>query len=275
MHSSLERLTAIGFRLAGHWQLINRVLRLALTPPMPVAVDILYAFTVDGQLTYVGKTKQGLVKRLQGYRSPPTSAERGGSTNINNHRRIVEALQRGAVVEIYILDNLPMQQHGGFALSLAAGLEDALIRELAPLWNNAGVSPAAGSAKAIPLPAATVPRSQPVLTRTQYASAGGGSVPSVDELFDFCRRAPGMSWTTAVRRSVFAVDVDGNALAITPSSSRAARREARESIRSVLERLARTGSYRMSDYQDVSFNASYLLALVQAWQRERAGTTSV
>jgi hypothetical protein len=102
------------------------------------------------------------------------------------------------------------------------------------------------------------------------AQADGDTVPSVDDLFAFCRSIRGIPLTTAVRRSVFAVEVDGNALAITPSSSRSARREARESIRSVLERLALTGSYRMSDYKDVSFNASYLLALVQGWRRQRA-----
>lgn len=272
MHPSLVRLTGIGFRLVGNWQLVNGVLRLVLPPPLPITQDVLYAFTVDGQLAYVGKTKQGLVKRLQGYRSPPASPDRGGSTNINNHRRIIKALERPAVVEIYVLDNLPSQQHGGFAVSLAAGLEDALIRELAPAWNNAGVPPAAVSTKGVsPLPAIAQPSASVALTaRSPVATA----VPSVDELFDFCRSMPGASWTTTVRRSVFAVDVDGNALAITPSSSRSARREARESVRSVLERLSLTGSYRMSDYQDVSFNASYLLALVQAWQRKNAGARS-
>jgi hypothetical protein len=119
------------------------VLRLVLPPPLPTSPDVLYAFVVDGRLAYVGKTTQGLVKRLQGYRAPPASAESGGLTNINNHRRIAEALARAAVVDVYVLGNLPSQQHGGFAVSLAAGLEDALIPELAPLWNGAEVPPAA------------------------------------------------------------------------------------------------------------------------------------
>ncbi|GEM_PF-6822065 len=267
----LERLASIGFRRAGHWELANGVLRLVLPPPLPASQDLLYAFAVAGELAYVGKTTQGLVRRLQGYRSPPTSADRGGSTNIKNHRHIVAALGRGDSVDVYVLDSLPAQQHGGFAVSLAAGLEDALIRELVPPWNGLRspatnrpkVPPAdCGAVMLVPVPVQQVMSPQ--------STRGGEMVPSVDDLFAFCRSLPTATWTTSVRRNLFTVEVDGNALAITPSSSRAARREARESVKVVLERLARTGSYRMSDYQDVSFNASYLLALVQAWQRQQS-----
>lgn len=272
MLGSLDRLIALNFRRVGNWELSNTVLRLVLPPPMPTAQDLLYAFTVDGELSYIGKTTQGLVRRMQGYRSPPATAERGGSTNINNNRRIVEALTRGASVDIYVLDNLPPHQHGGFQVNLAAGLEDTLVRELSPAWNgqrmqsapraSVGPSPALTGAS-VPAP---IPQQAPSLAKRLVSS---DSVPSVDELFAFCRGARGSSWITAVRRSVFAVEVDGPALAITPASSRAARREGRETVKAVLERLEGTGSYRMSDYADISFNASYLLALVQACQHAR------
>jgi len=275
MQTPLDRLTGIGFRRAGHWELTNGVLRLVLPPPLPASQDLLYAFVVAGVLAYVGKTTQGLVKRLQGYRSPPASAERGGSTNINNHRRIIEALGRVSSVDVYVLDSLPAQQHGGFEISLAAGLEDAIIRELAPQWNGLR-SPATNRRTEAPV-GSSVAKHAPAPVRPVVPSQtmrGIDIVPSVDELFAFCRSLPAATWTTSVRRSIFTVEVDGNALAIIPSSSRAARREARQAVNAVLERLARTGSYRMSDYQDVSFNASYLLALVQAWQRHRGGAVA-
>lgn len=267
MQASLDRLIALDFRRAGHWELSNSVLRLVLPAPMPTAQDLLYAFAVDGELSYIGKTTQGLVRRMQGYRSPPATAERGGSTNINNNRRIVEALARGAAIDIYVLDNLPQHQHGGFQVNLAAGLEDTLLRELSPPWNGQRMQPAPSSlSKDRPAPTtapAPTPQQAPSLAKTPVSI---DSVPSVDELFAFCRRTPGSSWTTAVRRSAFTVEVDGSALAITPASSRAARREGKEAVKAVLERLERTGSYRMSDYADISFNASYLLALVHAYQ---------
>lgn len=270
MPASLDRLIALDFRLAGHWEMSNTVLRLVLPPPMPSAQDLLYAFAVDGELAYIGKTTQGLVRRMQGYRSPPATAERGGSTNINNNRRIVEALSRGCKVEIYVLDNLPAHQHGGFRVNLAAGLEDTLLRELSPAWNGQRKQPLAE----VSINPRSVPHSAPAPRVVRQLVSSDG-VPSVDELFAYCRGAQGSNWTTAVRRSVFAVEVDGPALAITPASSRAARREGRETIKAVLERLERTGSYRMSDYADISFNASYLLALVQAFQHARIGVAQI
>jgi len=275
MQTPLDRLTGIGFRRAGHWELTNGVLRLVLPPPLPASQDLLYAFVVGGDLAYVGKTTQGLVKRLQCYRSPPTNADRGGSTNINNHRRIAEALGRASSVDVYVLDSLPAQQHGGFEISLAAGLEDALIRELAPQWN--GLRASATKRPAVPGSAGGVDMLMPEPVRPvapMQTVHRTDMVPSVDELFAFCRSQPAAKWTTSVRQSLFTVEVDGNALAIIPSSSRAARREARRSVIAVLDRLGRTGSYRMSDYQDVSFNASYLLSLVQAWQRHRDGAAT-
>jgi hypothetical protein len=60
----------------------------------------------------------------------------------------------------------------------------------------------------------------------------------------------------------------GPYLEITPGSSQAPRREPKSSIAALLSRLAKTQSFQMSDYQDVTFNASYILAIVKAWQRE-------
>lgn len=104
MTTSLDRIVAIGFKRVGHWSSGNDVLQLNLSQPQAEASELLYAFAVDGELTYIGKTSQGLAKRMQGYRTPAVGAERGGSTNIRNNWFIKEALREGAAVELYVLD---------------------------------------------------------------------------------------------------------------------------------------------------------------------------
>jgi hypothetical protein len=96
----------------------------------------LYAFAVDGALAYVGKTTVPLRDRLQRYKTPAKSAKRGGSTNIKNNRNILQSLSLGKAVEIYGLQNKSPQEHGGFVVNLAAGLEDSLIADLMPPWNG-------------------------------------------------------------------------------------------------------------------------------------------
>src|SRR5439155_4804877 len=94
--------------------------------------NALYAFTVDGKLMYLGKTTRTIRSRMSGYRNPaPTQ-----STNIRNNQNIREALQQGRCVDIYIFRDPGLMKIGGFHLNLAAGLEDSLIRDLAPPWNG-------------------------------------------------------------------------------------------------------------------------------------------
>jgi hypothetical protein len=138
MPEPLNRLLAIGFKPAGKWSLVNEVLRLTLEPDVMHEQNVLYAFAVNGNLAYVGKTTQSLMKRMQGYRSPASTAARGGSTNIKNNRNILHALSTGATVDIYALHALPSQAHGEFSVNLSAGLEDSLISALTPPWNGKG-----------------------------------------------------------------------------------------------------------------------------------------
>lgn len=277
MAESLNRLLAIGFKPAGKWSTVNEVLRLTLEPTVMHEQNVLYAFVVDGALTYVGKTTQSLLKRMQGYRSPASSADRGGSTNIKNNRNILDALTAGSTVDIYALHALPSQQHGEFNVNLSAGLEDSLISALAPPWNGKGPAlkplraaiqsnptPKSASASPIQLAAATLP-----LAATTPASLGDGVVvPSADALLLFCKSVQGEPLTTMVRKNQFRVEVVDNFLEITPVSSGGVRRENKTNICALLARFDKTRSFQMSDYQDVSFNASYVLALVKAWQSQ-------
>lgn len=143
MTINLNRLTRIGFALAGKWLLAKGGLELALHDASARKSPILYAFAVDGALVYVGKTTLTLRERMQRYKTPPRSRESGGSTNIKNNRNIAAALVDGHVVEIYVLHVQRQERHGEFLVNLAAGLEDNLIEELNPPWNGRP-KPAAG-----------------------------------------------------------------------------------------------------------------------------------
>ncbi|NHZ44599.1 GIY-YIG nuclease family protein [Massilia aquatica] len=277
MAESLNRLLAIGFKPVGKWSTVNNVLRLTLEPAVMHEQNVLYAFVVDGALTYVGKTTQSLLKRMQGYRSPASSAERGGSTNIKNNRNILNALSIGSTVDIYALHALPSQQHGEFSVNLCAGLEDSLINALLPPWNGRGTasSPLRGGnlSDLTPKPAAADPSESAAATlplaAIMPASPGDSvAVPTADALLMFCNSVQGEPLTTMVRKTQFRVEVVDNILEITPVSSGGVRRENKTNIDALLARFDKTRSFQMSDYQDVSFNASYVLALVKAWQSQ-------
>jgi len=278
MAEALNRLLAIGFKPAGRWSLANHVLRLTLEPAVMHEQNVLYAFVVDGKLAYVGKTTQSLIKRMQGYRSPASTAERGGSTNIRNNRNIITALSSGAAVDIYALHALPTQAHGEFSVNLSAGLEDSLINTLTPPWNGKGPHVNTRSSAHLPTPSPNVDSSvQPVLPRaglppnttvSQLLRVDSAGVPSADDLFGFCKTLRGETLRTIVRKTQFRIEVIDSCLEITPASSGGARRESKAAVSGLLARFDKTGSFQMSDYQDVSFNASYVLALVKAWQSQ-------
>jgi len=281
MAEALNRLLAIGFTPAGKWSLVNNVLRLKLEPAVMHEQNVLYAFVVDGKLAYVGKTAQSLIKRMQGYRSPPSTAERGGTTNIKNNRNIVNALSSGATVDIYALHPLPSQAHGEFSVNLSAGLEDSLIKALTPPWNGEVADINAPNAANLPHPPRQVVSSvQRVLpdalpsnmTVPQLRPADYSSVPSADDLFGFCKMLRGETLRTMVRKTEFRIELIDSCLEIIPASSGGARRESKAAVSGLLARFDKTRSFQMSDYRDVSFNASYVLALVKAWQSHAHAT---
>lgn len=91
-------------------------------------------------------------------------------------------------------------------------------------------------------------------------------IPSTDTLFAFAHSQHGETLRTLRDKSPFRVEVVGNFLEIKPDASIASRRESRDSVAAILARLAKTMSFKVSDYGDISFNASYVLALVKRWE---------
>lgn len=127
----MNRLLEIGFEPAGHWLVVDGKLKFDLTRHS-TQTNILYAFVCDAEVMYVGKTVRMLATRMSGYRTPGKTQ----ATNINNNRRLLDVLTRGAAIEILALPDNGLLHYGKFHLNLAAALEDDIIRKLDPPWNG-------------------------------------------------------------------------------------------------------------------------------------------
>jgi len=133
MGSQRQLLIDLGFEAAGAWVLAGNdlVCRLARHPDRS---GILYAFVVGDNVMYVGKTAKTLRWRMNQYRRPGPSQR----TNQRINPQICELLAEGQDVEVLVLVDAEPIMYRGLRLSLAAGLEDALIARLDPPWNQVG-----------------------------------------------------------------------------------------------------------------------------------------
>jgi len=123
-------LTSIGFKPAGEWHLENDKPRCRIDDCGALS-QILYAFVIDGQVMYIGKSIRTLRQRMYNYMNPgPTQP-----TNIANNARIAEALRANKTIHLYVFQPDP-STYQGIPLNLAAGLEDGLIAAFKPPWNG-------------------------------------------------------------------------------------------------------------------------------------------
>jgi hypothetical protein len=127
----LERIEHLGFTHCGSWFLDDHDeldLKLDLVPD---GRNVLYAFVANGGVLYVGKTVQGLAKRLYGYKRPGATQ----TTNIRANALIREQLPASSV-EVFVWPCDGLMTYAGFRVDLAAGLEDAIVHDLQPAWNK-------------------------------------------------------------------------------------------------------------------------------------------
>ena len=130
----MERLTNMGFRHVGNWQMNGDNIQFKLDACGDLR-NVLYAFISDKTVLYIGKTIQPLKKRMYGYLNPgPTQ-----STNIKANGFITDMLTTGKTVGIYALPDNGLLHYGGFHVNLAAGLEDSIVATLKPTWNKMGI----------------------------------------------------------------------------------------------------------------------------------------
>jgi hypothetical protein len=59
-------------------------------------------------------------------------------TNIACNAKLREVLASQQAVDIYVFGDPDLREYAGVPVSLAAGLEDGLIREFRPPWNKTG-----------------------------------------------------------------------------------------------------------------------------------------
>lgn len=124
----------MGFRKCGDWTVDADCLKCTLVDNAS-APNVLYAFVSEGKVLYIGKTVRSLKQRMYNYQKPGPSQ----STSIRGHKLIKDAVALGKTVEVYALPDNGLLHYGGFHVNLAAGLEDALIATLKPVWNKAGI----------------------------------------------------------------------------------------------------------------------------------------
>jgi hypothetical protein len=129
----MNRLTELGFIKVGTWTLFDSGIKFLLTDHQDEK-KVLYSYVSADRIMYIGKTAQPLTRRLMGYQKPGSTQR----TNIRVNKKILHLLKEGLPIDIYILTDPGLLQYGGFKISMAGGLEDALIDQFKPVWNISG-----------------------------------------------------------------------------------------------------------------------------------------
>jgi hypothetical protein len=136
---STRALERIGFLNLGEWKVLSE------TKLQDVGDDeewtelkkverALYAFCHGAEVLYIGKTSRSIEKRFVGYRDPGSTQ----ATNKKCHREIRRLLVKDQTVRILVFPDAYKLQWDAFRISLAAGLEDALVVHFKPRLNGKG-----------------------------------------------------------------------------------------------------------------------------------------
>lgn len=125
---SVDRLIRGGFAFAGQWTLTAEG-SIGLDRTVPNAAGV-YAFAMDGFVTYVGVATMGISKRLRFYAKPGRTQR----TSQRLHHQIRSELVTRPSIDIYIAmpSNL---EWNGLPVNCSAGLELGLIQAFALPWN--------------------------------------------------------------------------------------------------------------------------------------------
>ena len=127
---TLEKIISLGFEQVGRWFWNGDDLDFEITKHAKER-DILYAFVVDGEVKYLGKSIQTLYKRIYLYKNCGPSQR----TNIRVRDKLRACLKNGSRVLIYaFVQKMPLM-YQDIPINLAAGVEDNLIAAIRPEWN--------------------------------------------------------------------------------------------------------------------------------------------
>ena len=125
----MQRLIDIGFERVGHWYLKDNKISFDVTTSGKT--NILYAYIIDSDVMYVGKSSRTLKARLGNYKNPEPSQK----TNMRINGFIKENLMAGKQVFIYEYSRDSDLSIGVFKVDISAGLEESIIQIINPKWN--------------------------------------------------------------------------------------------------------------------------------------------
>jgi predicted component of type VI protein secretion system len=91
------------------------------------------------------------------------------------------------------------------------------------------------------------------------------------ELLTLARSLQGTTLYTAAQQKPFTVSAKGDTLQFTPGESLKPRPMSRKALEMALQEFNQTGSLKPADYQQITVNASYILALLAQAQGATGG----
>jgi hypothetical protein len=127
----MQRLANLGLIHAGHWTLEQNVLRFSLWNNAKI-IKVLYVFSSDGSVKYIGKSRNDLFTRMYQYQHPQATQ----STNIRVNGLIRTHLEDHSSLDIHVLVDNGQVLYNNYSISLADGLENPLIELTDPDWNE-------------------------------------------------------------------------------------------------------------------------------------------
>lgn len=142
-----EWLEAGGFIRAGAWRLNEDHSRAAFHGDAPSEAGV-YAYLVDGVISYVGSAQRGLARRLRRYVLADNKR-----TSMRVRQEIEKQLQDGRAVDVFTIVPEHMT-HNGLPIDPVVGLEEGLIRFVKPEWNLRGLGRTTKALAALGEPAA-------------------------------------------------------------------------------------------------------------------------
>jgi|GEM_PF-1699275 len=128
--NELQKLISLGFEEVGRWFLSGGAATFKLNK-YSRKKNLLYAFIVDGEVKYIGKTTQEFYRRLFQYKKCYMSQR----TNLRIRNKIEDYLNNGTTIIIYAFVPETPMIYQDIPINLAAGLEDNLIKIIHPEWN--------------------------------------------------------------------------------------------------------------------------------------------
>jgi hypothetical protein len=117
------RFNKIGSYVLSPSQTVERTSLVTLSRRLP----LVYAIFSDDTCRYIGKTIQGYGRPLNYHKNDVMTDVRDG---------ILHDLMSGKEVTVYARSENLVVAHEGFQINVIEGIEQALIQEYKPAWNN-------------------------------------------------------------------------------------------------------------------------------------------